>query len=793
MVKLMKKEWKILSTTQAQFLDYINENTNRFNRIILYKHRGHFGSEYAIRSRFKNAEILNLKQLKSRKGKNLFFRIIHIAAAVIAFFFNERKTMDARTTITTVLNNMENIYLGIDKEKEYLKYLHIKKYARKDGKIKFFIRIEEKDIETDEDVQCFRILTKLIKSKKINNTVLLVSGERINLMNLGINMEEGAIPIFQLTEADLVIIAKENEFEVTKKIGKNIDLIQKLGLQFFIDNYVHFDALSKIQADNFDWIQKMEWLINQINKRNESTDRQLYSILEFSSFFENNFSKIDIQDFNNNVLDTKNLDIAQEMALITKERSSNYTIPTYYFSRTAFKIYFATRYISDLEPIPRLIYSYFREKYPFKYIPALNVLHVDSSFIDYKEKQSLTIIGYYFQNFERGVCNANDFLRLTTKGSTASLIIKLFEHFKYGTWGNSIIERLPEEISKLIDGLEQKTLDIIASCAAYVIILQILKEDYLSYPDIDFSEILGKFRAAILNIESIDDYHKYWQIHFRCQYIALSLEDENVNESTAKRFLDDVQENRKSENFRVYISENKLRGFSKIDLLAYSLGFNNAGKILQELYLNSERSSILKELARINYSAFLIENGDSSEAEKILREGNKSFLENINIDTYCGYVNNLYLAQLINGTINIDDFVMGIKDITGKSVNGNDKLIILNNLSVAYLKDGENANEGVNQLNENMKKGNAYNRFLAVHNLLAYYYTNNDSTHFNSVYNEILVPKLLLSDKTFFLSKLKWMKENIGQTSYEDFSCNVNVPQCYNQLYLFSTIERWFE
>lgn len=793
MVNLMKKNWKILSTTQAQLLDYINENINQSNRIILYKHIGHFGLEYAILSRFKNAEILNLKQLKTRTGKNFSFRIIHIIAAVIAFFFNERKVMDARTTITTVLNNMENIYLGIDKEKEFLKYLHIKKHAHREGKIKFFIRIEERDIETEEDVQCFRILSKLINAKKINNTVLLVSGERINLLNLGINKEEKKIPVFQLTEDDLNIIARENKYEVIKSIGKNIDLIQKLGLQFFIDNYFHFDALSKIQADKFDWFQKMEWLISQIIKRNEIMDRQLYSILEFSSFFENSFSKIEIQNFNNNVLDTQNLDIAKKIALITQEKSSNYTVPTYYFSRTAFKIYFATRYISDLEPIPKLIYSYFREQYPFKYIPALSVLYIDSSFIDYKEKQSITIIGYYFQNFERGICNVNDFIRLTTKNSTASIIINLFEYFKYGSEDNFFIGHLPETMSKLIKSLEENTLNTVASCATYVIILQILKEDYLRFPDIKFSNILGKFLATILNIDNKDNYHKYWQMHFKCQYIALSLEDENVNELTAKRFLNDVQKNRNSENFCVYISDNSLRGFSKIDLLAYSLGFNNADKILRELYLNSERSSILKELARINYSAYLIENGDFSEAEKILKDGDKSFLENINIDTYCGYINNLYLAQLNNKIIDIHEFIFYIREIIDKKINSNDKFIILNNLAVAYLMDGENANVGTELLNKNIENGNSYHCFFAVHNLLAYYYTKNDSTQFNSFYNKISIPKLLLSDKTFFLSKLKWMKENMGRTSYEDFKYNTNIPQCYNQLYLWGTIERWFE
>jgi hypothetical protein len=789
---LVKKSWKILSSTQAQLIDYINENINNSNRIIIYKHIGHFGLEYAILSRFKNAEIINLKQLKTKKGKNLLFRLLHIVAAIGAFLLNESKDTDMRTTITTILSNMENIYLGIDKEKEYLKYLHIKKLAHKDDKIKFFIRIEEKDIETEEDVQCFKLLSRLIESKKINNTVLLISGEKVNLLNLGIKREEKKIPVFQLQESDLDIIAKENELTVTETVGKNIDLIQKLGLQFFIDNYFYFDALSEITAEKFDWLQKMDWLINQISKRNGVSTQPLYSLLEFSSFFENSFSKIEIQNFNNNELDVQNLDVAKKLALVTQEKTSNYTVPTYFFSRNAFKIYFATKYISDLEPIPKMIYLYFRKHYPFKYIPALNVLHIDSSFVDYKEKQSITIVGYYFQNYERGICNVNDFIRLTTKNSTASIVINMFEYFKFGSASNVSVN-LPTDMSVIINKLKSDTLDVIASCASYVIILQLLKEDYLTFSAIKFGEILGDFCSAILRIDNKDDYYKYWQMHFKCQYIALSLEDEATKRQTAKRFLDDIKRNRNEENFTAYISDNLLRGFSRIDLLAYSLGYDNAGEILHGLYVESEESTILKELARINYSAYLIENGYFSDAEKILKEGDVSFLENINVDTYCGYINNLYLARLINKTLNINDFILTIENTISKNINFNDKLIIQNNLAVAYLIDDKNESRGLMLLYNNFEMGNVYNRFLAIHNLLSYYYTQNDSTNFNSLYDKICVPKLFLSDKTFFINKLKWMKENIGHTTYENFKYSASVPQCYNLLYLFGTIERWFE
>lgn len=82
----MKKSWKILSSTQAQLIDYINENINNSNRIIIYKHIGHFGLEYAILSRFKNAEIINLKQLKTKRGKIFYFDYCILLPLLELFF-----------------------------------------------------------------------------------------------------------------------------------------------------------------------------------------------------------------------------------------------------------------------------------------------------------------------------------------------------------------------------------------------------------------------------------------------------------------------------------------------------------------------------------------------------------------------------------------------------------------------------------------------------------------------------------------------------------------------------------
>lgn len=782
----MRKKWKTLSASQAQFIEYVNKNLDNSNRIIFFKHIGHLGLDYAILSRFKKSEILSFEQLKTKTGKNAFFRLVNIITAIITCIIHENKGPDLRTTISSVLSNMENIYLGVDKNKEYLKYLKIKKLSHKAGKILYFIRIEEKDIETEEDIRCLKLLCKFIKSGKINNTVLLISGEVINLFPLA---DQENIPIFQLKSTDLDIIAKQNGLYLTESIAKNIELIQKFGLHFFMENADFFDALEDIHSDEVNWIDKVDWIINQISLRKKIACEPLYSLLEFSSFFDNQFSKLEIQNFESNKLNANNLDTAAKLALISRNKSSIYTVPTYFFGIEAFKSYFAIKYIDDLEPMPILIYTYFRENFPFKYLSALKVLSIDSSFIDNKEKQSLVVLGYYFQNYEIGLCNIKDFIRLTTKDSSSSYIMNLFELFKHSKVDNTILEK----ISYVLEKLENNSLDELATCAGYVILLQLLKERYTEFPEINYSEILNCFRAAVIQINDENNYNKYWQLHFKCQYIALSLEDENTRAQTAKKFLKDVKKVREEENFSAYISANKLRGFTKIDLLSYSLEFDNASAILRNLFCNSEDSTVIKELARINYSAYLIEYMKYNEAQRILMDAQSSFIENINLDTYCGYRNNLIIAQFYTGSLNTDECITHYQELLCKNINSNDKLIILNNLAVIYLSSQIHAELGIEQLKENLNKGNSYNRFLAIHNLLAYYFEKDDKTNFEEIYKRISIPKLFLSDTTFFLNKFKWMKENIGGKEYNNFNASPLVPPCYNELYLYSSIERWFE
>lgn len=781
----MKRNEKRLSPSQTTFVKYIDENLSNSRRVISFKCDGHFGLEYALRTHFKNVKILNYKELKTKTGKHILFRVLHVVTAFGTFLLNHCKEVDARTTFSTVLSNMENIYLAIDKEKEHLKYLQIKKFPHKRRKIRFVIRLSEDEIESIHDIQCLRELVTLIQSRRINRAILICSDDIADALGFDFNSCTEGQPCFRLDKDDLYLIAKEKGLSVTKRTIQNIDLIKKMGLQFFIDNFRFFDALEEIQDDHSDWLKKMDLIIKQIIDWNNVSPEHLYPLLEFSSFFEKKFTKLEIKSFNDDQLKADNLSVAHRLNLLCEERLAN-VVPKYFFDLDAFKVYFVNRYFYDLDPLPKHIFQYFRDNHPFRYISALNVLKVDTSFIQSREKHSLIILGYYFQHQEKGVVKTDDFICMTTKDSIVSMIIQLHENYKKGISSNI------DDILQVLDKLKQNYLDELATCASYVIVLQLLKESYVHFKNINFSDVLFDLKSSALEITSENNYNRYWKNHFKTQYIALSIEDEDTDESTSRRFLNDIEREMHDENMLSYISDNHLRGFARIYLLAHSLAFNDAGKKLENLYSTSEESTILKELARINYGAYLVEHEQYHSAESVLSKGKENFIKNINIDTYCSYQNNRYLARLGSGKIDVCTYISVMHELLSENVNCSDKQILQNNLYASYLTTKSYA-IGLKGLEEILKTGNDYNRFLATHNLLAFYFTINDALNFNAVYEIIKIPKLLSSDTTFFLDKFKWMKDNMGRVTFDSFKPSPHVTECYNQLYLKSSIERWFE
>ncbi len=95
----MRKKWKTLSASQAQFIEYVNKNLDNSNRIIFFKHIGHLGLDYAILSRFKKSEILSFEQLKTKTGKNAFFRLVNSKRWIVRTYTKQEQTCMIKTDL----------------------------------------------------------------------------------------------------------------------------------------------------------------------------------------------------------------------------------------------------------------------------------------------------------------------------------------------------------------------------------------------------------------------------------------------------------------------------------------------------------------------------------------------------------------------------------------------------------------------------------------------------------------------------------------------------------------------
>ena len=303
------------------FLRYINKELTAKKRVIVCNVNGHFGMNYAIYSCFKNAQILTYNDLNQKKRGFTVFRLLNVFFAVISLIINLFYKVDARTTVTTILDNLENIYLGIDKDNQFLKRLKIRKKHRRYTKLQFIVRINSRDITTAKDLRALKLLCSLITSGRINSAMLLVDREIPELYDIQEIVLNEETPCFELSENDLKLIADAHSLPLTYGCYMHVELTRQFGLQFFLDNYHYFDLLAGSQINTRDSFIKIDKLISFImeEKRIDAvSSKQLFYLLEFSSFFKDKFSKLEILKFRYNQLNADNLDYACDLTLLTR-------------------------------------------------------------------------------------------------------------------------------------------------------------------------------------------------------------------------------------------------------------------------------------------------------------------------------------------------------------------------------------------------------------------------------------------------------------------------------------------
>ena len=787
----MKRNIK-LTDTQSSFLKYFNKNIYDKNRIIIYEHNGHIGLDFVLNSQLPKSVILRYYQLKNKKGKNIAFRILYLVSTLLSQIIKLFTKVDPEISFSTILNNAENMYLGINKKNEELKYLKIKKHSHNYKKIKFIVIVEDDDIKSSADILEIRLLYNMIYEKKINNTALLISKKNLDKINCHCQYSEKYenIPIFELTKDDIQIISKIYNMSYNENIINSIDLIKKFGITFYIDNHKYFELLENTENNMNEIYDKIDWMIKIIltdNKLNDLDISQLYQLLEFVSFFNYEFSKLEVLNFKNNALKANNLDVAYDLKLICRV-SNKFDIPVYFYKIQEIKNYFFNKYHFDLYPIPKSIYEYFISNHPFYYTTLLELTSIDDTIINSKQLSSLIIIAYYFNNESKNYLSNENIKKYIKTNTLEYEVTSVYEYFKNN------VENSKLDFDSILNKTKNQSVDEISSCAIYCMLLQILKENFNKYKDIKFDSILFELKSIIINIEEITDYNKYWKNYFKCQYVAFSLEDEKTEMRTSRRFMSEISIAKKDTDLKKYIDDNQLRNFDRIELLSFSIGLENAMNNLKSLFETSEESTTVKELARINYSSALIESCNFKEAEKVLLKTNPSLLSSINIDTYCSYYNNFYLVKYKLDIFSNIQYINNVQQLLEYKISFSEKLLILNNLYTVMILTPKYEKEGEQGLIYISNKGNAYSKFFSMHNLLSFYCKNQNLEKFKNIYNNITIPKLLSSNTYFFKTKFKNMYDTLINKKDLNHDCEyIDIPLMYYDKYLFCSTERWFE
>lgn len=237
----MEKVSVMLTKTQLSFLEYFKTKIAAGCKFIPYVEKGHFGKDFALKKEYKDIEIISFGELKKKniKCRVLFFSILRILASGLEIIINCFSKNEINNSLTVIVENLENIYLGVSKNNEFIKYLNIRKNSQKKFRIKTVLKIDENDILDKEDLDCVKLILSLINQGDINNLIVLISDKVCDLLGNIVFLSED-IKTFELTGEDLNKILSNNYQSNLNITSPLMSVARTIGIKFIIDNYKLF-------------------------------------------------------------------------------------------------------------------------------------------------------------------------------------------------------------------------------------------------------------------------------------------------------------------------------------------------------------------------------------------------------------------------------------------------------------------------------------------------------------------------------------------------------------------------
>lgn len=780
-----------LTKTQKEFEKFVNENLAQ-NQIIGYTSKGHFGSTYALSAIAKKhkAKLINFFDLLQKRKKEYAFPIIKIIVGIVSGFISIFTPINAQAMANTIVSNTEYVFDPTEKESLFLKYLGKSKFSKAFSKIRkprlrHIIYVKDYSLLNRLESRYMKILINEINNGNLPNVGLVLRQDVVGAGNFSQVIKNSNIPNFCLSKNDLNVVYKnfrgiDRDFDESES-----DLISKLGMIFFENFADVLLGLRDEQKDN----EILDNLINKMLQYKNIDRNDVWVLLEFVSLLDDTFDNLLVARFKNVQINPSNLQKATIASIICKlaEKPEKYM-----FYKRVLKKYFYDKYTEELPFLPTEALAFLELHLPFSYIAHLDLMQIYT--LNSQPFEEKLITAFFFYSIYGNTKSLQYIKELAVDNCTALQYLKLFADFQIGN-----LTAVAEPFSNLFSRINSNYYTPIVNCIMILLLLQIRYEKVDACKETELLILLENLKSNILLMGKNSEYDLFWSNYFKEQLIVFSLEYD-ILKKTCERFQIDSQNYYSSQTNAEFAQKHNLIFKSRTVLLAntiYNTPTTTARNILKKAF-ESEKTLIYKELLRINFSANLIESGDYITALNILRDNPQiKTIQDRNISTFVSYQNNLLLSEFLNGEMTASFFATQLETILQSPVSlTSDGFIIKNNLATAYLHSSKNANKGLDMLIDLSEKSDEYHSFFAKHNLLAYYYNVGDVFAFESILPTVKVPLLLKNYSGLFQSKFRQMLEQIGMPSkkvYFQFNEEDLKRKHYCQIYLWGSIERWFE
>lgn len=644
-------------------------------------------------------------------------------------------------------------------------------------KLKRVIIISDLSKLCDQDMDFLKCIIEMIRKKYLSTTAVVIL-ESVNSLS-DINVDDNS-QINVLIETNKSFVFNNNSYKFQQD---KIELLNRIGIDYV-------DLISNNEKLNADKI--VEQIINKLfESARVSKTGDIEHFLNLCSLLFEEFTLKDIETIEKiSKLSSSNYVDLTLKSDILNERNRHYK-----FHHKFIRSYYQNNANLNLTTYEQL-YNYLCTTYPDRYADIAIVsqcLKIDDNLV-----LSCNIMAYYQENATMENYKKNYIEVYLRKTKLGKLILELNAAY------NADPMKLPNiktECYKLIVELKYSKLESYAKAASIAYASRILYEVENDIEKLKFVE--QKFRDIIVESRFLR-YPTIQSFRYILDYISFTTCIENCDKVDKIREKLSFILNKLSDQI---VDKNLAIKYFRLGNAIYPYDYHKAKNMTQQAYLLTEDYPLEHILSCINYSTSLCLCGDYVTANSVLNEDiiltmlekddfkdkmlQLSVLNNYIIIQFCIDKNKRKLYKKFND----------LKTKVSHTLTSDSYIIFNNYICSSMLNNKYHTHNNIIMTKHILQCNDKYHVFFLNHNLITWYYINNDKEMFNNILKSIEIPNLLSGYEEFFKDKFNWLGENWGYC-LEKLESELNIWSndiyqkelfYYSKPYLFGFIERWFE